>query len=168
MKAVVVSSLALAAPAASALTSPSFAQTQSDQQNQPGTGGTSKPGVKGLPGGNSGPTVKPTAAKPPPQRAAMPPETDGQSGYGAMPQDESKVPGFAGRQIRSRVDKKAIGIKDYPRRRSGLAAVTINDGSGPEYHAPTLIDALAIFLPGQLPLPRLRRRGIFYDRRISR
>jgi hypothetical protein len=98
MKALIVSSIAVAALAASALTSPSFAQTQSGQQSQPATGGTSMPGVQGLPGGKSGPTVKPSAAMPtaPPQRAAMPPGTDGQSGNAAMQQDESKVPGLPG------------------------------------------------------------------------
>ena len=35
----------------------STTQGQSTKQNAPGTGGPSKPGVSGLPGGESGPTV---------------------------------------------------------------------------------------------------------------
>ena len=107
MKGFIVSSLAVAAFTASTLTSPSFAQTQTDQQNQPGTGGTSKPGVQGLPGGKSGPTVKAPAVKAtPPQRAAMPPGTDGQSGNGTTQQDESKVPGLPGGKSGAAATKK--------------------------------------------------------------
>ena len=47
MKAFIVSSLAAAALIAGGLGGPSFAQMPSNQQNQPGTGGTSKPGVQG-------------------------------------------------------------------------------------------------------------------------
>ena len=113
MKTLIVSGLAAAALAAGALTSPSFAQTQSDQQMQPGTGGTSKPGVQGLPGSKAGPTVRPNR-KPaaPTQRATNPdsaqstgrfgaPSGNGtmpqdQTGNSTMQQDQSKVPGMPG------------------------------------------------------------------------
>ena len=111
MKSLIVSGLAAAALAASALSGPLFAQTQSDQQMQPGTGGTSKPGVQGAPGSKSGPTMKPTDTMPN-QRAAIPQGTkvspsrqageealegtDSQNGSATMRQDESKVPGMPG------------------------------------------------------------------------
>jgi len=107
MKALIISSFAAAALAASALTSPSIAQTQSDQQVQPGTGGASKPGVQGLPGSKSGPTVKSNQGMPAPsaqQRSAVTPQTGqdpgaltgGQNDNAAKAQDESKVPGKPG------------------------------------------------------------------------
>jgi hypothetical protein len=99
MRALLVSGLAVAALAAGALTSPSFAQTQSSQQMAPGTGGTSKPGVQGLPGSKSGPAAKSGKAKQPTQRAANPEagqRTGGKTGNPTMQQDESKVPGKPG------------------------------------------------------------------------
>jgi hypothetical protein len=98
MKTLIVSGLAAAALAASGLSAPSFAQTQmNQQQNQPGTGGTSKPGVQGLPGSKSGPTVKSNDATNT-QRAANPqsstPGADQDST--TKSQDESKVPGKPG------------------------------------------------------------------------
>jgi hypothetical protein len=99
MKTFIVGSLAAASLVAGALISPSQAQTQTDQQqNQPGTGGASKPGVQGLPGSKSGPTVKstdPTAT----QRAANPGAGAGSNDQTSTPtknQDESKVPGLPG------------------------------------------------------------------------
>jgi hypothetical protein len=100
MRALLVSGLAAAALVAGALTSPSFAQTQSNQQVAPGTGGTSKPGVQGLPGSKSGPAAKSGNAKQPTQRAANPEagqRTGGKTGNPTtMHQDESKVPGKPG------------------------------------------------------------------------
>jgi hypothetical protein len=100
MRALLVSGLAAAALVAGALTSPSFAQTQSNQQVAPGTGGTSKPGVQGLPGSKSGPAAKSGNAKRPTQRAANPEagqRTGGETGNPTtMHQDESKVPGKPG------------------------------------------------------------------------
>jgi hypothetical protein len=99
MRALFVSGLAVAALVAGALTSPSFAQTQSNQQMAPGTGGTSKPGVQGLPGSKSGPAAKSGNTKRPTQRAANPEagqRTGGKTGNPAMHQDESKVPGKPG------------------------------------------------------------------------
>ncbi len=67
-----IGSLAATALAAAALTNPAAttnpAAAQSDQQNQPGTGGTSKPGVQGLPDSKAGPTARPDSAmlSPPP------------------------------------------------------------------------------------------------------
>ena len=98
MKTSILSGLAAVALAASAFAAPSFAQTQtSPQQNQAGTGGTSKPGVQGLPGSKSGPTVKssdPTST----QRAANPQTGTGsdQGNTTTKNQDESKVPGKPG------------------------------------------------------------------------
>jgi hypothetical protein len=57
-------------------------QSPSNQQNAPGTGGTSKPGTAGLPGGKSG-----RAAKSGNTSASTP---------GAAGRDESRVPGMAG------------------------------------------------------------------------
>jgi hypothetical protein len=95
MKSFIVGSLAAASLIAGALINPSQAQTQTNQQqNQPGTGGTSKPGVQGLPGSKSGPTMKstdPTAT----QRAAKPESSD-QTSTPTKNQDESKVPGLPG------------------------------------------------------------------------
>jgi hypothetical protein len=95
MKTFILGSLAAASLVAGALIDPSQAQTQTDQQqNQPGTGGTSKPGIQGLPGSKSGPTMKstdPTAT----QRAAKPESSD-QAGTPTKNQDESKVQGLPG------------------------------------------------------------------------
>jgi hypothetical protein len=55
------------------------------QQNAPGTGGTSKPGVAGLPGSKSGPTRTPEDQA---QSGSSTPET--------LQQDQSKVPGMQG------------------------------------------------------------------------
>jgi hypothetical protein len=125
MKPIIMNSLAAAALAAAALTNPSAAQIQSDQ-NQPGTGGASKPGVQGLPGNKAGPTVRPDNAMPSPPPSpskynettgsSEPPRTgspvsrvpapDSSSEAGqesgvsgrtpTMPRDESKVPGLPG------------------------------------------------------------------------
>ena len=127
MKAFIISSsLAAAVLIAGGLSDPSFAQTQSNQQNQPGTGGTSKPGVQGLPGSKSGPASGPAAgtnAEPAPstQRAAtpIPEQTSGQRTGGQtnspMPnqtnnqanptlnQDQSKVPGMPGNKSGSAI-----------------------------------------------------------------
>jgi hypothetical protein len=98
MRTSILSGLAIVALVASAFAVPSFAQTQTNpQQNQAGTGGTSKPGVQGLPGSKSGPTVKssdPTST----QRAANPQTGTGsdQGNTATKNQDESKVPGKPG------------------------------------------------------------------------
>jgi hypothetical protein len=104
MKTFIVSGIAAAALAASSLAAPSFAQTQTNQQqNQPGSGGVSKPGVQGLPGSKSGPTTGPAAgpkaqAAPSMQRAAKPETESGSDEKGEMTknQDQSKVPGKPG------------------------------------------------------------------------
>lgn len=104
MKAFIVSGLAAAALFAGGLATPSLAQNQTDQQMAPGTGGTSKPGVQGMPGGKSGATVKPSS-KPgvPEQKAAIPDSgmksnqrTGAPTGNTTINQDESKVPGMSG------------------------------------------------------------------------
>ena len=66
----------------------SFAQTRSDDQTTPNTGGVSQPGVPGKPGNKSGPAVTPQS---------------GQSGTSTEPnetttkeQDTSRVPGMPG------------------------------------------------------------------------
>jgi hypothetical protein len=58
---------------------------EQSQQNAPGTGGTSKPGVAGLPGSKSGPTKTPESL---PQSGSSTPPT--------LQQDQSKVPGMTG------------------------------------------------------------------------
>jgi hypothetical protein len=76
-----------------ALVVPAFAQTdtKSDstvEQNDPGTGGQSKPGVQGLPGNKSGPAVKPGAD--------MEKQNSGDDQSPAAGSDNSKVPGLPG------------------------------------------------------------------------
>ncbi len=52
-------------PTGAQTTSPSTgAQNQSVQDNAPGTGGTSRPGVPGLPGSKSGPAVRSQGSDP--------------------------------------------------------------------------------------------------------
>jgi hypothetical protein len=58
---------------------------EQSQQNAPGTGGTSKPGVTGLPGSKSGATKTPESL---PQSGSSSPPT--------LQQDQSKVPGMTG------------------------------------------------------------------------
>jgi hypothetical protein len=79
-----VAMAAIVAVALPAWSQASLTQGQSTQQNAPGTGGVSKPGVPGSPGSKSGPTVtrSGTTAPDPTQR--------GTSG------DQSKVPGLPG------------------------------------------------------------------------
>jgi hypothetical protein len=62
----------------------STTQGQSTQQNAPGTGGPSQPGVSGLPGSKSGPTVKRSGTTAPEATRSQP------SG------DQSKVRGLPG------------------------------------------------------------------------
>ena len=67
---------------------PSGTQSLSDQQqNAPGTGGVSKPGVPGLPGSKSGPAAREPSGSSAP---SAPSATNTQL------QDQSKVPGMAG------------------------------------------------------------------------
>jgi opacity protein-like surface antigen len=88
--------LMVAVSAAALLSAVALAQTDKDiaarpdssesQQNAPGTGGMSKPGVPGEPGTKSGTTVAPD-------------DKDRQSGTSqsnAIQQDQSKVPGMKG------------------------------------------------------------------------
>jgi hypothetical protein len=58
---------------------------EQSQQNAPGTGGTSKPGVAGLPGSKSGATKTPESL---PQSGSTTPPT--------LQQDQSRVPGITG------------------------------------------------------------------------
>ena len=61
------------------------------QQNEPGTGGTSKPGVQGDVGGKNGPAAIPNDAG-----NAHPPGNPSTGGASATANDNSKVPGLAG------------------------------------------------------------------------
>jgi hypothetical protein len=82
--------------AASALLVPAYAQTDtgkypSTQQNQPGVGGTSKPGIPGKPGMSSGPAdQRGESGAATGEEGAMSPNE------GAAGSDESKVPGAPG------------------------------------------------------------------------
>jgi hypothetical protein len=84
-----LSGVAMAASVALAL--PAWAQGvttqgQPTQQNAPGTAGTSKAGVPGLPGSKSGPTVTPSGATLPQNRT----QTSGdQSGVQGLPGNKS-------------------------------------------------------------------------------
>ena len=83
----------IAAAALVALALPAWAQGvttqgQPTQQNAPGTAGTSKAGVPGLPGSKSGPTVSPSGTTAPEATRSHP------SG------DQSGVKGLPGQQIR--------------------------------------------------------------------
>lgn len=86
-------SLALALSGFVIFATPALAQDPSPvggtQQNEPGTGGTSKPGVQGDTGGKNGPSAK--------DAGAMAPDA-GASGAssGAAGSDNSKVPGLPG------------------------------------------------------------------------
>ena len=61
-------------------------QGQPTQQNAPGTAGKSKPGVPGLPGSKSGPTVSPSGNTAPENRT----QTSGdQSGVHGLPGNKS-------------------------------------------------------------------------------
>jgi hypothetical protein len=73
-------------PAWSQTTSPpSQVQAQANDQNAPGTGGVSKPGVPGKPGSKAGPTVSPSTG------SSLPEASDT-----TKLQDQSKVPGLSG------------------------------------------------------------------------
>jgi len=86
--------IAAAVGAIALLTAPVLAQdttpTGGTQQNEPGTGGTSKPGVKGDPGGKSGPAANDAGTEPSSSGSATS-GTDGAAGS-----DNSKVPGQPG------------------------------------------------------------------------
>jgi hypothetical protein len=65
---------------------PSTMQGQSSDQNAPGSGGVSKPGISGAPGSKAGPAAKGGNAS-----------DTGVSGSSTAPQqDQSKVPGLPG------------------------------------------------------------------------
>jgi hypothetical protein len=69
-------------------TSQSDVQNQNGRQHAPGTGGTSKPGVRGLPGSKSGPAVTPSGKT----------SSGSSSGTAATTRqrDQSGVPGLPG------------------------------------------------------------------------
>jgi len=82
--------------AISALAFPVIAQTQlpppqSAPKNEPGVGGTSKPGVPGMPGMSSGPTDKSSESG-----AASGEQGSTAPNPGSAGSDESKVPGLPG------------------------------------------------------------------------
>lgn len=85
---------AAALAAAILLAAPALAQNTDavggTQQNEPGTGGTSKPGVQGEVGGKNGPAATPNDAG----NAHPPANTSGSSTAAAT--DNSKVPGLPG------------------------------------------------------------------------
>lgn len=85
--------LAAALSAAMLFAVPAFAQNTDavggTQQNEPGTGGTSKPGVQGDVGGKNGPAAKPGDA------ASSPANTPAGTSD-ATASDNSKVPGLPG------------------------------------------------------------------------
>ena len=98
--------VALAVPAAWAQTG---AQTPSNQQTAPGTGGVSKPGAAGLPGNKSGPAVRDPkgssgTSSSPSAITSGSGTTSGPASSNPGPastsntsqQDQSKVPGMAG------------------------------------------------------------------------
>jgi hypothetical protein len=91
--------ICVALAAVAALVVPAFAQTDDQtktngptEQNQPGTGGQSKPGVPGLPGNKSGSSQDKSGA---PQDDSSAGAAAGEEGAGsAAGSDESKVPGL--------------------------------------------------------------------------
>jgi hypothetical protein len=86
-------SLAIGLSAILLLSAPALAQDPSPvggtQQNDPGTGGTSKPGVQGDVGGKNGPAAR-DAGAPAPDAGTS------ESSTGAAGSDNSKVPGLPG------------------------------------------------------------------------
>jgi hypothetical protein len=76
-------------------------QTQSTQQNAPGTGGVSKPGTQGLPGSKSGPAVRDPSGS---SGSSTSGTTSGTSSANSGPvntgaaqtQEQARVPGLPG------------------------------------------------------------------------
>ena len=83
----------IAVAACTLLAAPALAQDPNPvggtQQNEPGTGGTSKPGAKGDEGSKNGPAAKDAKAMNPEQGNSDP-------SNGAAGSDNSKVPGMPG------------------------------------------------------------------------
>jgi hypothetical protein len=96
LKIIAVSALAVAAMPALSQTNQNKPGTQSSEQNAPGTGGVSKPGVSATPGTQSGPAPPVTVGE---GAAAKTPgglENPAGSSTQTHQQDQSGVPGLPG------------------------------------------------------------------------
>ena len=85
LSSVALSALVAILPAWSQTTAPATG-APSNEQNAPGTGGTSKPGTPGLPGSKSGPAAGTSSGTSVPDATSSP----------ATSKDEGKVPGLPG------------------------------------------------------------------------
>ena len=85
LTAVIAGLFAVTAVAASAQTA-TTSDNSGAQQQAPGAGGTSKPGVSGLPGGKSGPAVTPSGSG----------SSSGPATTSTRQRDQSNVPGQPG------------------------------------------------------------------------